>query len=144
MDYIHNGGVHDGRNILVFNRNPVGISPVEAITLYAANSEYNGEDLLTFDEKIVQAQEMIEGRGITVPALDTDQIKLDARALILDRVRTDRNELLTGSDWTRTDDNALDAPTKALWATYRQELRDLPASLTTIESYDEVVWPTAP
>jgi len=144
MDNIHNSGIENGRTILGFNENPGGISPVEAITLYAANSEYNGEDLLSFDIKILQAQSMIEGRGITVPAFNRDQIKSDARELILDRVRTDRNALLAGSDWTRMDDNDLDAPTKALWATYRQELRDLPASLTTIESYDEVVWPTAP
>ena len=44
---------------------------------------------------------------------------------ILERVRNWRNAKLIESDWTQT----LDAPVdKTAWATYRQALRDLPAS----------------
>ncbi len=44
---------------------------------------------------------------------------------ILERVRNWRNAQLQKTDWTQT----LDAPVnKAAWATYRQTLRDLPAS----------------
>ena len=44
---------------------------------------------------------------------------------ILERVRNWRNAKLAASDWTQT----LDAPVdKTAWATYRQALRDLPAS----------------
>jgi hypothetical protein len=46
---------------------------------------------------------------------------------ILERVRNWRNAKLIESDWTQT----LDAPVdKTAWATYRQALRDLPASNT--------------
>ena len=33
---------------------------------------------------------------------------------------------------------------KAAWQVYRQALRDLPETLSTINSMDDVVWPTPP
>lgn len=44
---------------------------------------------------------------------------------ILERVRNWRNAELIKSDWTQVEDSPVD---KAAWATYRQTLRDLPAS----------------
>lgn len=44
---------------------------------------------------------------------------------ILERVRNWRNAKLIESDWTQVEDSPVD---KAAWATYRQVLRDLPAS----------------
>ena len=51
----------------------------------------------------------------------------------LERMRTQRDELLAGSDWTQ----AADDPTgnAAAWATYRQELRDAPASWTPASTW---------
>ena len=42
-----------------------------------------------------------------------------------DFVRTVRNAELAASDWTQVADSTVD---KTAWATYRQALRDLPAS----------------
>ena len=56
-------------------------------------------------------------------------------------VRGQRNSLLSSSDWTRVDDNSLSDEKKAEWATYRQELRDLPAGFSKVS---EVVFPTPP
>lgn len=48
-----------------------------------------------------------------------------SESLYLTRLRNWRNDELARTDWTQVDD----APTdKAAWATYRQSLRDLPAS----------------
>ena len=64
--------------------------------------------------------------------------------------RKDRNQLLTDCDWTRLDDNGLDSSKKTEWATYRQALRDLPASANpTLNSkynlnYSSFTWPTKP
>jgi len=55
--------------------------------------------------------------------------------------RGNRDGMLTASDWTQLADSPLAAPKKAEWATYRQELRDLPATYPT---YGDVVWPTEP
>jgi len=60
-----------------------------------------------------------------------------------DLVRSYREPLLSGSDWTQSSDSPLSAEKKAEWATYRQALRDLTNS-------DNVIlpgmdgWPTPP
>lgn len=53
-----------------------------------------------------------------------------------------RNAKLMASDWTQVLDGPLTAEKKAEWATYRQQLRDLPQT----ESFDpwSVQWPTPP
>lgn len=52
-----------------------------------------------------------------------------------------RDSLLYSSDWTQLADSPLSSTKKAEWATYRQALRDLPASTS---DYDNVTWPTQP
>ena len=44
-----------------------------------------------------------------------------------DQMRTARNQLLTASDWTQLPDATCD---RQAWATYRQALRDFPATWT--------------
>ena len=61
--------------------------------------------------------------------------------LNLDMVRGQRNGLLRDCDWTQIADAALGDHTAEEWATYRQELRDLPAGFSKVS---EVVWPTPP
>ena len=43
----------------------------------------------------------------------------------LERMRLERNRLLAASDWTQVADAPVD---RAAWATYRQALRDFPAT----------------
>ena len=65
-----------------------------------------------------------------VPVVDTTGMEAEAR--------TERNRLLSESDWTQIADATVD---KAAWATYRQALRDLPQQAgfpTTIN------WPVKP
>ena len=55
-----------------------------------------------------------------------------------DRLRIERNDLLSASDWTVLSDT----PTStAAWKAYRQQLRDLPANTT--DPFNPV-WPTPP
>tara|TARA_E500000331_G_C17250345_1_gene710818 strand:+ start:585 stop:989 length:405 start_codon:yes stop_codon:yes gene_type:complete len=63
---------------------------------------------------------------------------------ILNAVRNTRNDLLEKSDWTQVSDNGLAADKKTEWATYRQALRDLPATHSSTTSINDVVWPTKP
>lgn len=53
-------------------------------------------------------------------------------------IRTERNRLLTQSDWTQLPDAGTDS---AAWATYRQALRDIPQQAGFP---DRVTWPTKP
>lgn len=52
--------------------------------------------------------------------------------------RRERNQLLDVSDWTQLPDSTAD---KAVWATYRQALRDLPSQAGFPL---EIVWPVPP
>ena len=56
-------------------------------------------------------------------------------------IRTVRDDALRQTDWTRMDDNGLDAVTKEAWRVYRQALRDLPQ---TTSNYKRVTWPSPP
>lgn len=56
-------------------------------------------------------------------------------------IRRKRSTLLQSSDWTQVPDAPVD---KAAWATYRQQLRDLPAQYQNETDFANVVWPTPP
>ena len=55
----------------------------------------------------------------------------------LELLRNKRKELLSESDWTQVADSPLSGSKKAEWTTYRQALRDLPAT-------DPPTFPTPP
>ena len=59
----------------------------------------------------------------------------------MEELRMVRNAKLAETDWTRMDDNGLSDTAKSSWATYRQSLRDITDSATSI---DDVTWPTKP
>jgi len=63
---------------------------------------------------------------------------------LLNDIRIERDSSLTTCDWTQVTDSPLTESQKQDWATYRQALRDLPSSITTEESLEDVVWPTPP
>ena len=55
-------------------------------------------------------------------------------------LRFQRDKLLSQTDWWGASDNTItDAQKK-----YRQELRDLPSGLDTVEKVEDVTWPTKP
>jgi hypothetical protein len=54
----------------------------------------------------------------------------------LDGMRLHRDRLLADSDWTQLPDNGLSDEQRAAWATYRQELRDAPATWTPGPTWD--------
>lgn len=65
---------------------------------------------------------------------------------LLDELRISRNMKLLSCDWTQLADSPLTNDKKAEWATYRQELRDLPATVTDINDDRTITvnWPTEP
>jgi hypothetical protein len=58
-----------------------------------------------------------------------------------DALRAERNSRLTACDFTQLSDAPITVEKKAEWATYRQELRDLPEN--TVDPLAPV-WPTQP
>ena len=96
----------------------------------------------------VSAQETatIERFGFTVadfpnaptpekPNYNPDQRQLEQEA---DEARTQRDALLSQSDWTQVSDAPVD---QAAWAEYRQELRDVPQQSGFPE---KINWPSKP
>ena len=59
-------------------------------------------------------------------------------SLSWDDIRSKRDALLAGSDWSQLPDAPVDV---AAWAAYRKALRDLPSTYPDAAS---VVWPTKP
>ena len=84
--------------------------------------------------------------GIDIPLTSEElELWLDEQAEILfnnehgwKEFRSTRDHLLTTSDWTQITDAPVNS---AAWAKYRQELRDLPA---TIDHPTNVKWPEPP
>ena len=72
-------------------------------------------------------------------ALDAQR---EAADLDLSRVRSQRNSLLSASDWTQVADVAISAEKVAEWVTYRQALRDYPAQSDRVSTLP--AWPTPP
>ena len=89
---------------------------------------FRPHDRLT--EKLVQCQPVIEGPWVytvEVQPMTAEEIQA-AKDSAMSQIRAERNRLLLQSDYTQIADNP-DAK-KTEWATYRQTLRDLPATIT--------------
>ena len=86
---------------------------------------------------------VVNGEYIELTAEELQEIKDMREAADLDfsRVRAERNSKLSNTDWTQIADAALGAHTVEEWATYRQELRDLPSKHSKVS---EVVFPDDP
>ena len=69
------------------------------------------------------------------------QEQIDAITAIDKRIT--RNQLLAESDWTQFNDSPLTGELKTSWATYRQELRDMP-NLDAWPNIADDDWPTKP
>jgi hypothetical protein len=69
---------------------------------------------------------------------------VDRAASYMSHLRERRNQKLVASDWTQAPDypSPLANDKKTEWATYRQVLRDLPATVDIADWPD--VWPTEP
>ena len=66
-------------------------------------------------------------------------------------LRMERDRLLAESDWTQMPDSPLTDSQKTSWATYRQALRDMTDTYSTVPLTDkghmdesQITWPTKP
>ena len=84
--------------------------------------------------------------GVDMPLTAEEETQKDAEekewadgaaAREMEQIRNHRNDLLTRTDWRAFPDVTM----SDAWKTYRQELRDIPASNTV---YENVTWPTKP
>lgn len=92
-------------------------------------------------EKLVSCAPYIQdGWAYTVEIEQKTQEEIDADTEVeASKVRSVRNKLLANCDWTQGKD--IPDTTSIPWATYRQELRDVPSQAGF--PYN-VIWPTTP
>jgi len=97
----------------------------------------------TFEKDVVTVE---EDRVLLIHrARDMTAAEIAARdASHMGHLRGERDEMLVASDWTQASDHSspLIEAKKTEWATYRQSLRDLPA--TADMTRWPYVWPTEP
>jgi len=86
---------------------------------------------------------VVNGEYIELTAEELQEIadRVAAADLDFQMVRADRDGLLRNTDWTQLADAELGEHTAEEWATYRQELRDLPSKHSKVS---EVVFPDDP
>ena len=82
-------------------------------------------------QKLVPATPIFENGWVytvAVADLTVEEIQ-SAKDSAMAQIRGQRNSLLAACDWTQIADSTAD---KTAWATYRQQLRDLPAGIVTL------------
>lgn len=83
----------------------------------------------------VEDYKIIDGSLVRISESEIDEREAEEAWALF---RGLRDSLLASCDWTQVPDAPVD---QAAWATYRQQLRDLPASTTDPSN---VVWPERP
>ena len=106
-------------------------------------SQVGGTSMTIDDVVLTDDQSVIAGQydPLTQKIVDGEAVTYEAD--ITGWLRQNRDLMLSSCDWTQGSDSPLSSSKKTEWATYRQALRDFPAtnSATTL---DAVVWPTTP
>lgn len=101
---------------------------------------FKAHDRLT--QKLASCEAYDDGAFVSlvqVVDLTAEEIQ-SAKDSAMAQIRGQRNQLLKDCDWTQIADCTI--PKKAEWATYRQALRDLPATVTDPRTFAD--WPHNP
>lgn len=101
---------------------------------------FKAHDRLT--QKLVSCSPYDDGEFVSVvqvESLSAEEIQA-AKDSAMAQLRATRNTLLTACDWTQIPDCTI--PKKADWATYRQALRDFPATVS--DARVSIDWPHNP
>ena len=67
--------------------------------------------------------------------------EIETPEILWEKLKKLRNQLLQNCDWTQFNDTPLNNEQKQQWATYRQELRDVPQKFSNPQ---QVIWPQPP
>ena len=101
---------------------------------------FKAHDRLT--QKLVSCSAYDDGEFVSVvqvAEMSAEEIQA-AKDSAMAQLRATRNALLLACDWTQIADCTI--PKKAEWATYRQTLRDFPATVSDARS--TITWPHNP
>lgn len=117
--------------VIAMNRN-LSDSQVEKLCAENAKWSYINGAVDSVSERVINLQTLrVERRQRRIPS-------------VANQIREQRKLLLSGCDWTQAADSPLSEAKKSEWAVYRQALRDLPDEQGSVNSMNDVVWPTPP
>jgi len=94
----------------------------------------------TADDRIHRVE---NGQVVQKPA-DPEISEADKYKYALLDLKSYRTFLLQQCDWTQIPDVPISSEDKAAWDTYRQTLRDLPSTVSTLSDIDNLSWPFSP
>jgi hypothetical protein len=96
---------------------------------------YVNIDTLDYELNVFEYEyELVNGEVVQL----TPEVLVIPDSKLWEDFRIERNIILNRSDWTQVPDAPVDS---SAWATYRQDLRDLPSNVVDI---NDIVWPTEP
>ena len=101
---------------------------------YPINKTFKGLDPKTEDSSAA----LVDG------VIVISKININDNTKTLEKLRIQRTVLLENCDWTQLPDSPLTDSKKAEWATYRTNLRNLPATQSSVTNYNDITWPTEP
>ena len=105
----------------------------------------NGTTNASIEDFILEdGQSIIEGIYEVSEYKIIDASPIEQSIDFWETIRLQRNELLNQSDWTQVNDSPLSDSKKQEWATYRQSLRDLPATYQSVNNIADVIFPSMP
>ena len=119
-------------------------------TIYSTDTglitgEGTSQGLTSLEQIILESGEgIIEGSYDRTKYKILDGVATEYTPDILPIIRNVRNGLLEESDWTQVNDCPLSDSKKQEWATYRQELRDLPSTHQSVNNIADVIFPSIP
>ena len=119
-------------------------------TIYSTDTglitgEGTSQGLTSLNQIILESGEgIIEGSYDRTKYKILDGVATEYTPDIFPIIRNVRNGLLEESDWTQVNDCPLSDSKKQEWATYRQELRDLPSSQQASDNIADVIFPSTP
>ncbi len=86
--------------------------------------------------RIITVGEIVESEGTYTQTWNIDDSGVD----LMGDLRSERDYRLMLTDYTQATDNTEEVEFIELWATYRQELRDLPSTA----DINNIIWPVGP
>jgi hypothetical protein len=119
-------------------------------TIYSTDTglikgEGTSQGLTSLNQIILESGEgIIEGSYDRTKYKILDGVATEYTPDIFPIIRNMRNGLLEESDWTQVNDCPLSDSKKQEWATYRQELRDLPSLYQSANNIADVIFPSTP
>ena len=119
-------------------------------TIYSTDTglikgEGTSQGLTSLNQIILESGEgIIEGSYDRTKYKILDGVATEYTPDIFPIIRNMRNGLLEESDWTQLNDSPLSDSKKQEWATYRQELRDLPSLYQSANNIADVIFPSTP